>query len=335
VRRSDLDRLEAAVREANPVAQTRDLVDSDESAAVTLLTRRGRHDMTVKQEHEPSYTEPRSARSRRRVWAFVAAFTVTVLVVGLTVLLVAGNDSPVSDQPTTTVSEQATTTTTVATTTTEAVTEQTDEALVAAEEIVAALYTAWNEGNVEGVLSRVRVSEGTRNLITISIEGAGAKLAVECAPETHTATRAVEIRCSEWIVEDRFYAPAGVTWTNSVVYTVGTNGLALTEGTPIWVSGPKGEARDYLLAFDQWLFDRYQEGLTVTGWIWVDPNNGLLPNWLNGQLCRPYSVEGPTVAQGVFALVPEFLAEPGDPWPTTPTGTPPAPTTTPAGAGVC
>jgi hypothetical protein len=282
---------------------------------------------------QPRHTESRLARSRRRVWAFVAAFIVTVLVVGLTVLLVAGNDSPVSDQPTTTVSEQATTTT-------EAVTEQTDQAvtlysLVAAEQKVAALYTAWNEGNVEGVLSRVPVFEGTRHLITISIEGAGAKLAVECAPGTHTATGAVEIRCSEWIVEDRFYAPAGVTWTNSVVYTVGTTGLALTEGTPIWVSGPKGEAREYLLAFDQWLFDRHQEGLPVPGWIWVDPNNGLLPNWLDGQPCRPYSVEGPAVAQRVFALVPEFLAEPGDPWPTTPTGTPPAPTTAPERAGMC
>lgn len=102
MRRKDLSRLEAAVREANPVPRPLDLVDSDESAAVALLVREGRHVMTTTPTLQPQHTEPRPSRPHRRVWAFAAAFVGVVVAVGLAALLLSDAEPPVTDQATTT-----------------------------------------------------------------------------------------------------------------------------------------------------------------------------------------------------------------------------------------
>ncbi len=47
----------------------------------------------------------------------------------------------------------------------------------------------------------------------------------------------------------------------------------------------------------------------------MDPDNGLLPNWLDGKPCCLYSVETRSAAAMMIALVDEFLAIPDDPWP--------------------
>lgn len=109
MKRKDLSRLEATVREANPVPQPSDLVDSDESAAVVLLVSQGRRTMTTTLSPQPPPTEPRPSLTRRWVWAFAAALIATVLVVGLVALLQPGSDSPVIDQATTSMATPSTT----------------------------------------------------------------------------------------------------------------------------------------------------------------------------------------------------------------------------------
>jgi hypothetical protein len=194
-----------------------------------------------------------------------------------------------------------------------------------AEEDVAALYSLFNDGDVDGLLSRFRAEPtgdwpgvadaGWERALAIAIEGAEAELAVECDPGVPTTTDAVEIRCFQQIVEDRFYAPAGVSWTTSVVYEIDATGIVPIEGSPIWVSEPTGAAREYLVAFDQWLLERHQGGQEVSGWIWLYETE-LLPNQGGtGSTCCPYPLTTATAARRVFDLVPEFLAEPGDPWP--------------------
>jgi hypothetical protein len=118
------------------------------------------------------------------------------------------------------------------------------------------------------------------------------------------------------LLNDRFYTPAGVRWTRQVTYVVTERGITTDTGY-FWTQGPSGEAREYLIAFDQWLFERYQNGQPLPGWIWVDPDNGLLPNWLDGNPCCLYSVENSAAAQSMVALVDEFLAQPDDRWPLT------------------
>lgn len=111
MRNSQLDRLEAAVREANPVPNAADLRESEEAAALTLLLQDRRHDVTTTlAPTEPRLDIPPTA-NRRWAWAFAVALAVTVLVVGLVALL-PGGDSPVVDEPTTTVPATTTTPTT-------------------------------------------------------------------------------------------------------------------------------------------------------------------------------------------------------------------------------
>ena len=117
--RNDLSRLEVAVREANPVPEPSDLVDSDESVAVSLLVAQGRRTMTTTPTPQPRRTEPRPSPTRRSAWVFAAGLIVIVLVIGLVALLQPGSDSPVIDQATTSIATTPSTMTgtTVATST--------------------------------------------------------------------------------------------------------------------------------------------------------------------------------------------------------------------------
>ena len=274
--------------------------------------------------------EPRSGTAvvtepARRSWRPAVAFAVAavaVLLVGAPLLLLGVLSSgPVAEEP-------VTTTAPMTTTSAPEPLRATGYPVAAAEDDVAALHTAWNGGDVEAVRALLGYEDAATDYrIATAIEGAEAKLEARCEPGTATETGGVEIPCRVSLVEDRFYTPAGVTLTSDVVYEVDQAGIAWTVGRPFWSSEPTGEAREFLLAFDRWLFERHQQGEPVSGWIWVDPNNGLLPNWLDGRLCCPYSVETVAAARSVFALVDEFLAQTGDPWPMTPSPTP-APTTT-------
>jgi hypothetical protein len=264
------------------------------------------------------------AEPARRSWRPAVAFAVAalaVLLVGAPLLLLGVfSSAPVAEEPVTT---------TVPMTTTSA--PETPRAagypVAAAEDDVAALHTAWNGADAEAVRALLGYEgAATDYRIATAIEGAEAKLEVQCEQGTATETGGVEIPCRVSLTADRFYTPAGVTLTSDVVYEVDETGIAWTAGRPFWSSEPTGEAREFLLAFDRWLFERHQQGQPLAGWIWVDPNNGLLPNWLDGHPCCPYSVETVAAARSVFALVDEFLAQPGDQWPVTPSPTA-APTT--------
>lgn len=109
MKRDDLSRLEAAVRDANPVLKPSDLVDSEESNAVTLLVAEGRRTMTTTLTPQPPRNHPLPSATRRWAWAFAAAFTVAILVVGVVALLQRGSDSPVIDQASTTMATATTT----------------------------------------------------------------------------------------------------------------------------------------------------------------------------------------------------------------------------------
>ncbi len=264
----------------------------------------------------------------RRRWppsVVLAAAVLTVLTIGAP-LLVFGvfSSTPASEDPMTTTTVPATTTTVPATTTTVASTAtevlETPKAnafsIAVAEDAVAELHDLWNSGNVEGVLAVLGDPErfgGTdRVRLAIAIQDVGAKLETDC--ERGTGSSRVEIVCAVTLLGDGFYTPAGVRWTRQVTYVVSERGIDTDTGF-FWTQGPSGEAYEYLVAFDHWLFERYQDGEPLPGWIWVDPNNGLLPNWLDGTLCCLYSVEHSTAAQSMIALVDEFLALPDDPWP--------------------
>lgn len=93
----DVTRLEAAVRSANPVPHTVDLLDSSESAAVALLVRNGREPMTS----TPAPQQLQHARTEwRRAWAFAAAFVMVLVGIGAaTLLLRGGDDSSFAEQP--------------------------------------------------------------------------------------------------------------------------------------------------------------------------------------------------------------------------------------------
>jgi hypothetical protein len=105
VRREDLTRLEAAVREANPVQDPADLSGSAESAAVALLVRERKDAMTTTRTPQlpTSESQPvRPASAGRRIPAFVLGLAVTLLIIGAAVLLRPGGGSDPADQPTTT-----------------------------------------------------------------------------------------------------------------------------------------------------------------------------------------------------------------------------------------
>jgi hypothetical protein len=261
-----------------------------------------------------------AGRLRWRPAVMFAAAAVVFLVIGVPLLVFGVFSSvPVSDDPVTTSSVPTTTTT--PTSSTSAIPEQPQAAVypvVAAGDAVSELHDAWSSGNPESVLLLLGypdvLGDTDRVRIAIATEDVGSRLETDCETGTPTESGAVRIECAVTLLNDRFYTPAGVRWTRQVTYLVTEGGISTDTGY-FWTQGPSGEARDYLVAFDQWLFERYQDGQPLPGWIWVDPDNGLLPNWVDGNPCCLYSVENSAAARSMVALVDEFLAQPGDRWP--------------------
>lgn len=106
--------LETALRNANPVAQPRDLIGSESAAAVTLLIEQRRGTMTTTPTRPPQRAAPTPTRppSRSWAWAFAAGFVAVLVAIGAVALFAGGDDSPVADESaTTTVAEEAPTTT--------------------------------------------------------------------------------------------------------------------------------------------------------------------------------------------------------------------------------
>ncbi len=104
MKRDEVERLEAAVRDANPVPSAVDLINSEEAAAVTLLVQQRRRTMTTTPTHTASHPTGPPLRPRRSmVWAFAAGFVLVVLVVGAAALVLRGRDLPVTDAPAPTV----------------------------------------------------------------------------------------------------------------------------------------------------------------------------------------------------------------------------------------
>jgi len=238
-----------------------------------------------------------------------------------TTTVAAATTTTIPAPATTSATTSSTTTTTVPATTTTPVPYR----VAAAEADVAALYGALNNGSVLGVLSHHRkgsrpgmAESGWDRALSILIDGGEARVAVECGPGERTAHGTVLVRCDQQIVDDRFYAPAGITWTETVVWEADATGLIPVEGRglPIWIAEPKGDARAYLVDFDSWLLERHRQE-SVWGWIWLYEEEGLYPNWVDGLPCGPYSVVSAAGARAVFPLVPEFLAE-SDDWPLVP-----------------
>jgi hypothetical protein len=215
------------------------------------------------------------------------------------------------------------TTTSTSSTTTPATTTTAPYPVAAAEADVAALYDALNDGWALGVLSHLPAEPmagwpglaqtGWDGAVSILVDGGDARVAVQCDPGERTDDGTVLVRCEQQIVDDLFYTPAGVTWTEMVVWEADATGLIPVEGIPIWVAEPKGDARAYLVDFDSWLLERHRQE-AVWGWIWLYREEGLYPNHMDGHTCCPYSVASATGAQAVFELVPEFLSE-SDDWP--------------------
>jgi hypothetical protein len=238
--------------------------------------------------------------AKRFRWRPAVVFVVaaaTVLLIGGVPLLVFGDfsSSPVYEEPVPTTSIPATTTTAAPTTT--GVPDDLEAVpfpLATAEDAVAELHDAWNSGDAEYVLAVLGhpdvFGDTDRVRIAIATQNVGARLETDCGPGAPTASGTVEIVCTVTLLKDRFYTPAGVRWTRQVTYIVDERGIS-TDTEFFWTQGPSGEAREYLIAFDQWLFERYQNGQPLPGWIWVDPDNGLLPNRLDGNPCCLYSVE--------------------------------------------
>jgi hypothetical protein len=265
-------------------------------------------------------------RFRWRPVVVLVAAGLTLLTVGVP-LLVLGvfSSAPVVDDPVTTTTVPVTTTTVPATTTPPSTTTavpETPEAIAlgveAAQDAVSELHDLWNSGNVEAfiaMLGHPGAFSGTdRVRHAIAIQDVAARLETDCQPGISSGPGTVEIDCVVGLLDDRFYTPAGIRWTRQVTYVVSEDGIDTDTGY-FWTQGPSGDAREYLIAFDQWLFERYQDGQPLPGWIWVDPDNGLLPNWLDGNPCCLYSVENSAAAQSMVALVDEFLAQPDDRWP--------------------
>lgn len=96
MRRDDVTRLEAALRSANPVPRPVDLVGSTESAAVDLLVGERRDPMTS--TNAPQRLRPLDVQWRR-AWAFVAAFVLVLVGIGIVAFLQRDTSLPAVDDP--------------------------------------------------------------------------------------------------------------------------------------------------------------------------------------------------------------------------------------------
>lgn len=82
MRRSELDRLEAALRDLNPVPDPRYLVESDDAAAVALLVRERTARDTSPPRSIPAVAPARTSRMKP-AWIFVAACLLALATIGL------------------------------------------------------------------------------------------------------------------------------------------------------------------------------------------------------------------------------------------------------------
>lgn len=111
--------------------------------------------------------------------------------------------------------------------------------------------------------------------------------------------------CDERIT-DSFYSPAGFVHEGTVTDAV-RNGKLQTKSDGCFAEGssPDRELLAYVQAFDRWLHANHQE---TPGWIWLYAGEGL-PNWMDGEPCRMYSVEGPATADTIADYVKEFVTQ--------------------------
>lgn len=101
MRRDEVRRLEAAVRDANPVPCVDDLVGSNAAAAVALLVKQRRRTMTTTPA-PPTIQRAAPSWPRRRwstAWAFTAGFVVVLLGVGAAALFLRDGGAPLADAP--------------------------------------------------------------------------------------------------------------------------------------------------------------------------------------------------------------------------------------------
>jgi hypothetical protein len=263
-----------------------------------------------------------TAASPPRRWGIATAVAVAVAVlvvvgVPLGLLGVLSGDSPVDESITVPPASVFTTIGAEETVSTAAV-QRSPVTAGAAARAVEDLHAAWNAGDLPGVIALLAPTPGTdpgmRNVMERAIDGLGARLEAECSDPVENLSDGFDVACSVSLLDDRFYTVAGVSWTQEVIYMVTDAGIDTRTGF-FWSHGPTGDAYEFLREFDSWLFERDQGGQVVAGWIWVDPDNGLQPNWLDGRPCCMYSVETLAAAKQLPDLVPEFLADIGGSWP--------------------
>ena len=102
MRSEDLSRLEAAVRDANPLPQPSDLIGSDQSAAVALLIQQGTDRLSATlQRPETTTSGPLRRPSRRWVKPVVVFVAACLLVLGVVggVLLLSNGQPDFIDEP--------------------------------------------------------------------------------------------------------------------------------------------------------------------------------------------------------------------------------------------
>jgi hypothetical protein len=262
-------------------------------------------------------TPPTEPVRRPPVVAFVAAAS-AVLAIGLPLLVFgAFSSTPVDEDPMSTTIVPVSTTT-VASTTAALPDAAAGLSVAAAQASVSKLHDAWNSGDVEDVIDLLAPIAGTdpgmRDRIEQAIVALGVTLEAVCSDPVENPTDGFEVTCSVSLIDDRFYTTAGVSWTQNVTYTVTDAGIDTRSGF-FWSQGPKDDAYEFLREFDSWLYERHEGGQAAIGWIWVDPDNGLLPNWLDGQPCCMYSVETLAAAEMLPGLVNDFLSDIGGTWP--------------------
>ena len=94
--------IEQWMREANPIPDV-DEVDADEFARFVAAADRRRAAIMQAPTQHPTPTSPvtRPPSSRRKAWAFTAAFILMIVAVGIAALVTrGGGEAPVSDEPT-------------------------------------------------------------------------------------------------------------------------------------------------------------------------------------------------------------------------------------------
>jgi ketosteroid isomerase-like protein len=167
--------IETALRNANPVPQPRDLIDSEPAAAVTLLIEQRRGIMTTTPTKPPQRAAPIPTRppSRSWAWAFAGGFVAVLITIGAVALIAGGDDSSVADEPVTTTVATAAPQTTV--------TENAAGIDLATATAVADAYAAaWNAADGEAVAA-LYVEDGIAIDPGMGVVRGRAKIAADAA----------------------------------------------------------------------------------------------------------------------------------------------------------